>query len=131
MKRDEAISRLKQHEADLKRRGVEHLYMFGSTARGKAQGDSDFDLFFDHEKGKLGVYELMDVKVYAASILGRKTAIMTRDSLYKTLRGKLKKQPCACFSDRSFPHSTSDGHYRGHRTDSCRVRGYASRCARG
>ena len=33
MKRDEAISRLKQHEADLKRLGVEHLYMFGSTAR--------------------------------------------------------------------------------------------------
>ena len=27
MKRDEAIIRLKQHEADLKRLGVEHLYM--------------------------------------------------------------------------------------------------------
>jgi predicted nucleotidyltransferase len=37
MKRDEAISRLKQHEADLKRLGVEHLYMFGSTARGDAK----------------------------------------------------------------------------------------------
>jgi predicted nucleotidyltransferase len=33
MERDEAISRLQQHEADLKRLGVEHLYMFGSTAR--------------------------------------------------------------------------------------------------
>jgi hypothetical protein len=33
---DEAISRLQQHEADLKRLGVEHLYMFGSTARGEA-----------------------------------------------------------------------------------------------
>jgi predicted nucleotidyltransferase len=43
MKRDEAISRLKQHEADLKRLGVEHLYMFGSTARGEAQEDSDVD----------------------------------------------------------------------------------------
>jgi hypothetical protein len=42
----------------------------------------------------------MDVKQYAASILGRKTDIMTRDSLHKTLRrqGKSKKQPCACFS---------------------------------
>jgi uncharacterized protein len=36
MKRDEAISRLQQHEADLKRLDVEHLYMFGSTARGEA-----------------------------------------------------------------------------------------------
>jgi hypothetical protein len=40
MKRDEAISRLRQHEADLKRLGVEHLYMFGSTAPGEAGDDS-------------------------------------------------------------------------------------------
>jgi uncharacterized protein len=86
MERDEAISRLRQHEADLKRLGVEHLYMFGSTARGDAARDSDVDLFFDYQKGKLGVYELMDVKAYAASILGRKTDIMTRDSLHKSLR---------------------------------------------
>jgi predicted nucleotidyltransferase len=86
MERGEAISRLQQHEADLKRLGVEHLYMFGSMARGEARQDSDVDLFFDYEKGKLGVYELMDVKEYAAGILGRKTDIMTRDSLHKTLR---------------------------------------------
>jgi predicted nucleotidyltransferase len=86
MERDEAISRLQQHEADLKRLGVEHLYMFGSTARGEASQDSDVDLFFDYQKGKLGVYELMDVKEYASGILGRKTDIMTRDSLHKTLR---------------------------------------------
>jgi predicted nucleotidyltransferase len=47
MKRDEVISRLQQHEADLKRLGVEHLYMFGSTARGEAGEDSDVALFFD------------------------------------------------------------------------------------
>jgi predicted nucleotidyltransferase len=86
MERDEAISRLQQHEADLKRLGVEHLYMFGSTARGEASQDSDVDLFFDYQKGKLGVYELMDVKEYASGILGRKTDIMTRDSLHKTVR---------------------------------------------
>ena len=45
MKRDEAISRLQQHEAELKRLGVEHLYMFGSIARGEAKDDSDVDLF--------------------------------------------------------------------------------------
>jgi uncharacterized protein len=86
MNRDEAISRLQRHEADLKRLGVEHLYMFGSTARNEANDDSDVDLFFDYVKGKLGVFELMDVKEYAASILGRRTDIMTRDSLHKTLR---------------------------------------------
>jgi uncharacterized protein len=90
LKRDEAISRLQQHEADLKRLGVEHLYMFGSTARGEATNDSDVDLFFDYQKGKLGVYELMDVKEFTAGILGRKTDIMTRDSLHKTLRESIE-----------------------------------------
>ena len=89
MKREEAISRLQAHEADLKRLGVEHLYMFGSMARGEAGDDSDVDLFFDYERGKLGLFELMDVKAYAADILGRKTDIMTRDSLHRTLRQEI------------------------------------------
>jgi predicted nucleotidyltransferase len=54
MKRDEAISRLLRHEGDLKRLGVTHLCIFGSTARGEASENSDVDLFFDHEKSKLG-----------------------------------------------------------------------------
>lgn len=97
MKRDEAISRLKQHEAGLKRLGVEHLYMFGSTARGEASEDSDIDLFFDYEKGTLGVFELMEVKEYAARILGRKADIMTRDSLHKTLRRQIEEAAVRVF----------------------------------
>lgn len=90
MKCEEAISRLKAHEAEFKRLGVDHLYLFGSTARGDAGADSDVDLFFDYQKGKLGLFELMDVKEYAASILGRQTDIMTRDSLHKTLRRSIE-----------------------------------------
>lgn len=90
MKRDEALKRLKEHEADLKRLGVEHLYLFGSTARGEAREDSDVDLFFDYEKGKFGLFELMEVKERAESILGGKTDIMTRDSLHKALRERIE-----------------------------------------
>jgi uncharacterized protein len=97
VKRDEAISRLTQHEAELKQLGVEHLYMFGSTARGEAKEDSDIDLFFDYEKGRLGLFELMDVKEYAANILGQKTDIMTRDSLHKTLRQQIEETAIRVF----------------------------------
>jgi uncharacterized protein len=97
MKRDEAISRLKQCEADLKRLGVEHLYMFGSTVRGEAKDVSDVDLFFDYQRGKLGLFELMDVKEYAANILGHKTDIMTRDSLHKTLRQQIEETATRVF----------------------------------
>jgi len=97
MKREEAISRLRAHEADLKRMGVEHLYLFGSTARGEATDDSDVDLFFDHEKGKLGLFELMDVKERAASILGRKTDIMTRNSLHPRLKKRIEESAVLVF----------------------------------
>ena len=97
MKRDEVIARLRRHEADLKRLGVEGLYLFGSTARGEARDDSDVDLFFDYEKGKLGLFELMDVKAYASNLLGGKTDIMTRDSLHRSLRSQIEASAVRVF----------------------------------
>ena len=93
MERSEAIAKLKQHEAELKRLGVEHLYLFGSTARGEAREDSDVDLFFDHPEGSLGLFALMDVKDAAARILAHKTDIMTRRSLHPVLRERIPSRP--------------------------------------
>jgi len=62
----------------LKRLGVEHLYnMFVSTGRGEAKEDFDVDLFFDYEKGRLGLFELMDVKEY---VNARKAAALIATS---------------------------------------------------
>jgi predicted nucleotidyltransferase len=97
MKPDEAITRLRQHEAELKALGVQHLYLFGSTARGNAGAESDVDLFFDYEKGKLGLFRLMDVKERASDILGRKADIMTRDSLHKVLRARIEASAVRVF----------------------------------
>jgi uncharacterized protein len=97
MDRTAAIAKLKEHQAELKQLGVEHLYLFGSTARGDAGPDSDVDLFFDYEKGKLGLFQLMDVKERASSILGRKVDIMTRDSLHKVLRDRIEASAVLVF----------------------------------
>jgi uncharacterized protein len=97
MERDEAIIKLKQHDAELKELGVEHLYLFGSTARGEAREDSDIDLFFDHPEGSLGLFALMDVKQAAARILGRKVDIMTRRSLHPILRGSIEASALQVF----------------------------------
>jgi predicted nucleotidyltransferase len=97
MERDIAIALLKAHEAELRQLGVQSLFMFGSTARGDARPDSDVDLFFDHERGKFGLYELMDVKERAAEILGRKTDIMTRGSIHKALRHNIEANAIPVF----------------------------------
>jgi uncharacterized protein len=97
MERDTAIATLRAHEAELKRLGVQHLFLFGSTARGDARPDSDVDLFFDYPRGKFGLYELMDVKEAAARILGRQTDIMTRDSIHKALRQRIEAEAVPVF----------------------------------
>jgi predicted nucleotidyltransferase len=86
MRRDKVIAILRQHEADLRRLGVQHLYLFGSTARGEEREDSDVDLFFDYERGKLGLFELMEVQEQTSRILGKRADILTRDSLHRLLR---------------------------------------------
>ena len=97
MNRAEIIQVLKRHEAELKKLGVEHLFLFGSVARDDAKDDSDIDLFFDHQKGRLGLYELMDVKERAHAILGRSIDIMTRASLHPMLRERIEETALRVF----------------------------------
>lgn len=97
MKRAEAIRLLREHKAELTKLGVQSLYLFGSTARGEAGGQSDVDLFFDHEKGRLGLFELMDVKDQASKILGRNADIMTRASLHPRLKKRIENSAVLVF----------------------------------
>jgi hypothetical protein len=97
MNRADVIRLLKRHEAELKKLGVEHLFLFGSVAREDAKDGSDIDLFFDHAKGQLGLYELMDVKERAREILGRPTDIMTRASLHPALRERIEETALRVF----------------------------------
>jgi len=64
--------------------------LFGSTARAEVGEDSDVDLFFDYERGKLGLFELIDVKEQTSRILGSKADIMTHDSLHNALRSRIE-----------------------------------------
>ena len=97
MKRDEALAKLRESEAEFKALGVEHLYLFGSTARDEACDDSDVDLFFEHERGKLGLYELMDVKDRATEILGCPTDVLTRGSLHPGLKRRIEESAVQVF----------------------------------
>jgi predicted nucleotidyltransferase len=91
MNRADVVDALKRHEAELKELGVEHLFLFGSVSRDDADDESDVDLFFDHPRGQLGLYELMDVKQRAQEILGRPADVMTRASLHPALRQQIEK----------------------------------------
>ena len=52
MNRDEVISKLRAHEAELKAAGIVRLAVFGSVARGDNSPESDVDLLADFDKTK-------------------------------------------------------------------------------
>jgi predicted nucleotidyltransferase len=44
--REQVLARLRDHAAELRRRGVPHAALFGSMARGEAGPDSDIDIIW-------------------------------------------------------------------------------------
>jgi hypothetical protein len=48
MKKEVALARLKPLEHRLRQQGVSALYLFGSTARGEEDDESDLDLLFEY-----------------------------------------------------------------------------------
>ncbi len=52
LRRDEIVAVLKAHEAELRARGVQGLFLFGSVGRGEARA-SNVDLFFDIDRASV------------------------------------------------------------------------------
>ncbi len=60
MERDQAIATLRQLAPTLRDQGVEHVYIFGSVARGVAKPASDVDVAFDLAPGADERFSLID-----------------------------------------------------------------------
>ena len=87
MTKEQIIHLLQSQSSVLKARGVDHLYIFGSVARGDSGPQSDVDLFMDvvPDKG-FSLFDLMDIQDYLSDILQVKTDMMTRNSLHPVLK---------------------------------------------
>jgi uncharacterized protein len=86
MQRSEVMAILSAHRAELRRRGVRSLALFGSVARDEAGPTSDVDLLVELEPG---LFALLDVQEYLEQILGRKVDLVTRGGLKRQLRERI------------------------------------------
>ena len=83
MTRAEIIARLQAHEADIKAKGVRHLALFGSRARGDSKPDSDLDVLVDIDPTlrRFSLLDLAAVKRRLDEILGLDTNIVERKTI--------------------------------------------------
>lgn len=83
-RRNEILKLASQH-------GARSVSVFGSAARGEADGDSDIDFLVELEPDRtlsdLGAL-LMDLQ----DLLGRKVDVVTDDSIYWLLRRRILKE---------------------------------------
>lgn len=86
MTRDEAIARIKPHEAELRAAGITSLALFGSVARGDARDDSDVDLMCEIENGKVAsLLDFIGLQLRLEDILGSPVDLAERGTLMPTI----------------------------------------------
>jgi uncharacterized protein len=94
----EVMATLRAHAPELRRRGVEHLYVFGSVARGDARVDSDVDLAIDVDPNSR--FSLVTEGSIAHDLeqwLKRGVDLGTRTALRPSLRGEFERDAVRVF----------------------------------
>ena len=76
--RERVLRILRQHESEIRARGVTRLRLFGSMARGEAGPQSDVDLLANIDAhARFSLVDLVGLQHFLAPLLGRETQIGT------------------------------------------------------
>jgi predicted nucleotidyltransferase len=82
MERAEVVSKLREHESELRHAGIVSLSLFGSVARGEANSQSDVDLMADFDASKeLSLLGAVGLENRLHDILGVKVDLSQRKAL--------------------------------------------------
>lgn len=92
MKRDEALTLLQAHKAELAQRfGVTDLALFGSTSRDAAGPDSDIDILIAFD-GPATSKRYFGVQFYLEDLLGVPVDLVTEKALRPELRPYVERE---------------------------------------
>jgi hypothetical protein len=85
LNQDELKQRILALRPELQARGVSHIALFGSRARGDANQDSDVDLMIDVDNPRFSILDLVGVEQDLSEHLGLPAQVTMRRSLSERL----------------------------------------------
>ena len=87
MNRRDILDRLRENEQTLRQRGVTHVALFGSRARGDDRPDSDIDIMIEIEPETVqDIYTYVGLKNFIADLFTEPVDVVDREALKPFLR---------------------------------------------
>lgn len=98
MTREEAVGRLREHQAELMAGGIVRLFLFGSTARGDQRPESDIDLVatFD-ESRRISLLDVAGLEVALGELLGCPVDLVEERALKPRVRRNVEAESLRVF----------------------------------
>jgi len=98
MDKEQIVSKLREHEPELRSAGVVHLLVFGSVARGEASPHSDVDIMGDFDRSKkLTLLDLSSLELFLSEILKARVDLSDRTMLKGPIRMRAEREAVLAF----------------------------------
>jgi predicted nucleotidyltransferase len=98
MTKAEALRKLRDQADAIRALGATSLYLFGSTARDKANSKSDIDLFIDYApRGRFNALDLVAAKRLIEESLRVEVDLTTRKGLHPLIRKQVEVEATRVF----------------------------------
>jgi predicted nucleotidyltransferase len=87
---DDVRRLLEADQSALRARGVTAVYVFGSVARGDAQGSSDVDLIVDYDpRSDFNLIDLSAIRRQLSVRFGVDVDVVTRNGIHRRIRDRV------------------------------------------
>jgi predicted nucleotidyltransferase len=96
--RERIIATLREHQAELHRRGVRHVALFGSLARGESKRTSDIDILIELDpQAPVGLFEYLGITQYLTDLFPVRVDIANQSSLKPPVRPSVERDALYAF----------------------------------